>query len=58
MIGSDRDFEKQCGEYLEYLYRLAEKQYNECRDIDMISWRFTTNDTRIKLVHLYPEMMF
>ncbi|MBQ4040989.1 MAG: RNA polymerase sigma factor, partial [Oscillospiraceae bacterium] len=34
MIGFDKDFEKQCGEYLEYLYRLAENQYNDCPDID------------------------
>ena len=36
MIGFDKDFEKQCGEYLEYLYRLAEKQYNDCTDIDTL----------------------
>ncbi|MBQ6702674.1 MAG: RNA polymerase sigma factor [Clostridia bacterium] len=36
MIGFDRDFEKQCGEYLEYLYRLAEVQYNDCPDIDAL----------------------
>lgn len=34
MIGSDKAFEKQCGEYLEYLYRLAGHQYNDCADID------------------------
>lgn len=36
MIGFDKDFEKQCGEYLEYLYCLAEKQYNDCPDIDTL----------------------
>jgi len=36
MIGFDKDFEKQCGEYLDYLYRLAEKQYNDCADIDTL----------------------
>jgi len=36
MIGFDKDFEKQCGEYLDYLYRLAEKQYNDCPDIDAL----------------------
>ena len=34
MIGFDKGFEKQCGEFLEYLYRIAEKQYNDCPDID------------------------
>ena len=37
MIGFDKDFEKQCGEYLEYLYRLAEKHYNDCADIDILA---------------------
>ena len=36
MIEFDKDFEKQCGEYMEYLYRLAEKQYNDCPDIDTL----------------------
>lgn len=36
MIGFDQDFEKQCGEYLDYLYRLAEKQYDDCPDIDTL----------------------
>ena len=36
MIGFDKDFEKQCGEYLDYLYRLAEKQYNDCPNIDTL----------------------
>ena len=36
MIGFDRHFEKQCGEYLKYLYLLAEKQYNGCADIDTL----------------------
>jgi len=36
MIGFNKDFEQQCGEYLEYLYRLAEKQYNDCPDIDTL----------------------
>ena len=33
MIGFDKAFEKQCGEYFEYLYRLAEKYYKDCPDI-------------------------
>lgn len=36
MIGFDKDFEKQCGEYLDYLYHLAEKRYNDCSDIDAL----------------------
>ena len=36
MIGFGKDFEKQCGEYLEYLYHLAEKRYNDCPDIDTL----------------------
>lgn len=36
MVGFDNDFEKQCGEYLEYLYHLAEKRYNDCPDIDTL----------------------
>lgn len=36
MIGFGNDFEKQCGEYLEYLYHLAEKRYNDCPDIDAL----------------------
>ena len=36
MIGFGNDFEKQCGAYLEYLYRLAEKRYNDCPDIDTL----------------------
>lgn len=36
MIGSDKNFEKQYGEYLEYLYSLAKKQYNDCEDIDTL----------------------
>lgn len=36
MIEFDKDFEKQCGEYLEYLYYLAEKRYNDCPDIDTL----------------------
>ena len=34
MIGFGKDFEQQCGEYLEYLYHLAGKRYNDCPDID------------------------
>ncbi len=36
MIGFSKDFEKRCGEYLEYLYELAEKHYNDCPDIDTL----------------------
>lgn len=36
MIGFDKNFEKQCSEYLEYLYGLAEKHYNDCADIDSL----------------------
>ena len=36
MIGFGNDFEKQCGEYLEYIYHLAEKRYNDCPDIDAL----------------------
>ncbi len=36
MIGFDDDFEQQCGEYLTYLYGLAEKHYNDCADIDAL----------------------
>ena len=36
MIGSEKDFEKQCGEYLEYMYGLAKKHYNDCADIDSL----------------------
>ena len=36
MIGFTKDFEKHCEEYLEYTYRLAEKQYNDCPDVDTL----------------------
>ncbi len=36
MIEFDKEFEKACEEYLEYLYRLAEKHYNDCPDIDSL----------------------
>lgn len=36
MIGFGKDFEQQCGEYLEYLYHLAGKRYNDCPDIDTL----------------------
>ena len=36
MIEFGKDFEKQCGEYLEYLYHLAGKRYNDCPDIDTL----------------------
>ena len=36
MIGSDREFESRCEEYLEYLYRLAGKHYKDCPDIDAL----------------------
>lgn len=36
MIGFDKDFEKQYGEYLSYLYGLAEKNYSDCSDIDTL----------------------
>ena len=34
MIGFDGDFEKRCEEYLRYLYRLSEKDYSDCPEID------------------------
>lgn len=36
MIEFDKNFEKQCEEYLEYLYCLAHKHYNDCSDIDTL----------------------
>lgn len=36
MIGFNDAFETQCSEYLAYLYRLAEKYYNDCSDIDAL----------------------
>ena len=36
MIVFGKDLEKQCGEYLEYLYHLAGKRYNDCPDIDTL----------------------
>ncbi len=36
MIEFDKGFEKACEEYLSYLYRLAEKYYNDCPDIDSL----------------------
>ncbi len=45
MIGFDKDFENQCGEYLNYLYGLAEKHYNDCPDIDSL-----VQDTLVVLI--------
>ena len=36
MIEFDKDFEKACEEYLSYLYRLAERHYSDCPDIDSL----------------------
>ena len=36
MIEFDINFEKQCEEYLEYLYRLAERYYSDCADVDSL----------------------
>ena len=36
MTEFDKDFEKKCEAYLEYLYRLAERRYNDCPDIDSL----------------------
>ena len=37
MIGSDNNFETQCAGYLDYIYRLARKHYNDCADIDSLA---------------------
>ena len=36
MTGFDKNFEKDCEKYLEYLYRLAERRYNDCPDTDSL----------------------
>ena len=36
MIENDKDLESLYGEYLNYLYRLCEKNYNDCPDIDSL----------------------
>ena len=36
MIGFGDEFERQCEEYLTYLYALAKKFYNDCPEIDML----------------------
>ena len=36
MIEFDKDFEKACEEYLSYLYRLIERHYSDCPDIDSL----------------------
>ena len=36
MIGFDEAFERECEEYLEYLYALAKKHYSDCPDIDTL----------------------
>ena len=36
MIGSDKEFEKQCEEYFSYLYSLARRLYSDCPDIDTL----------------------
>ena len=36
MIGFEQDFERQCGEYLDYLYGLAEHLYSDCGDLDAL----------------------
>ena len=53
MIGFGKDFEKQCGEYLEYLYHLAEKRYNDCPDIDAL-----VQDTLTALIVMPPYTSF
>jgi len=36
VIEFDKDFEKACEEYLSYLYRLTERHYSDCPDIDSL----------------------
>ena len=36
MIGFDKNFEDRFGDYLKYLYSVAEKHYNDCSDIDAL----------------------
>lgn len=36
MVGFEDDFDKQCGEYLDYLYGLAERLYSDCTDLDAL----------------------
>lgn len=36
MIGSDKEFERQCEEYLSYLYSLAQRLYHDCTDLDAL----------------------
>ena len=36
MIGLDKDFEKECEEYLSYLYSLARRLYHDCSDLDAL----------------------
>lgn len=36
MIEFDMNFEEQCEEYLEYLYRLSERYYSDCADVDSL----------------------
>lgn len=36
MIGVDKGFERQCEEYLSYLYSLARRLYSDCTDLDSL----------------------
>ena len=36
MLAHSENIEKQCEEYLEYLYRLVEKIYSDCTDVDSL----------------------
>lgn len=36
MIGFDKEFERQCEEYLSYLYSLARRLYHDCSELDAL----------------------